>query len=171
MRFVKRILGILLLLIVISLIAAAFLPKDIHVERSRTIKAPAASVFNQVNTLKNWNNWSPWLEEDPDMKTTYAGASAGKGASYSWDGPIVGGGELTISDSVPFKSIKTALTFDQGNGNGTWTFTDKGSETEVVWAMDTRMEWPTNLFGLTMDGMLGPQFERGLQNIETHLTK
>jgi len=171
MKFVKGILGLLLTLLVVSLIAAVFLPKDIHVERSMTINAPAASVFNQVNTLKNWENWSPWARMDPDMKVSYNGASAGKGSSYSWTGPEVGGGTLTISESVPFSKIATSLEFDQGSGNGTWEFVDKGNQTEVTWGMDTHMSWPSNLMGLFFDGMMGPTFEDGLKNIDAHLTK
>lgn len=171
MKFVKRILFLLLFLMVIGLVIALFLPKDIRVERSMTINAPAASVYNQVNTLKNWENWSPWVRMDPEMKTSYTGVTSGKGATYSWTGPEVGSGSLTISDSFPFSNIKTNLTFDQGGGNGTWTFVDKGDQTEVTWAMDTHMSWPSNLMGLMMDGMLGPTFEDGLKNIDEHLSK
>ena len=30
-------------------------------------------VYDQVNTLKNWENWSPWHKIDKGMKLTYSG--------------------------------------------------------------------------------------------------
>jgi len=168
----KKILGILLLLIIVALVAALFLPKDIHVERTATIDAPPAAVFNQVNQLKNWEKWSPWFKMDPDMVVSYNGNSAGKGASYSWEGPETGTGTLTITDSKPFNSISTALDFgDQGTGYGSWSFVDKGNQTEVTWGMDTNIPWPFNLMGLRMDASLGPQFEEGLANLAGTVAK
>ena len=39
-----------------------FISGDVHVERSATINAPADVIFQQVNVLTNWVNWSPWSE-------------------------------------------------------------------------------------------------------------
>jgi hypothetical protein len=39
--------------------------------------------FAQVNDLRNWEAWSPWAKLDPAAKQTYAGPTAGVGASFS----------------------------------------------------------------------------------------
>src|SRR5690242_10159044 len=99
---------LLYVLIAIAVVLAAFLafiamqPPEFRVSRSTAIAAPPADVFPQVNDLHNMNEWSPWLEPDPNIKLTYEGPAAGKGASYSWEGNNqVGAGKLTIVDSHP----------------------------------------------------------------------
>ncbi|MEZ4984128.1 MAG: hypothetical protein R2795_03670 [Saprospiraceae bacterium] len=54
-------------------------------ERTISINAPQAVVFDAVNELKNWESWSPWQEQDPSTKTVYSETSAGAGAYYLMD--------------------------------------------------------------------------------------
>jgi Polyketide cyclase / dehydrase and lipid transport len=64
----------------------AMRPSEFRIERSTTIAAPAPAVFAQVNDFHNWQAWSPWAKLDPDVKNSYEGASAGKGAVFAWAG-------------------------------------------------------------------------------------
>jgi hypothetical protein len=54
------------------------------VERSTTISAPAARVYEEIVDFHNWRNWSPWEELDPALERVYSGAESGPGAVYSW---------------------------------------------------------------------------------------
>src|SRR5437899_1078599 len=96
------------ILIGVAVVVAAFValvalqPAAFRVSRSAAMAAPAAAAFEQVNDLRLMNEWSPWLEPDPQAKIAYAGPSAGPGASFTWDGNSeVGVGRLTIVDSRP----------------------------------------------------------------------
>lgn len=57
MKTLKRILIGILAIIVLLVIVAFFLPSKAYVERSIVINAVPRIVFDQVNTLKNWEKW------------------------------------------------------------------------------------------------------------------
>ena len=177
MRILK-IFGVSFLFIVlIMIIVALFLPGQVHVERSIIIKAEPSDIFAQINTLKNWEKWSPWHHIDPKMMLKYEGPASGKGASYAWrsGNSKVGKGTLAIINSVQDSSVFCKMEF-QGMGSSHSNFRiekqDKG--TKLIWAMDSKSEdmpWlmrlPSRYFNLAMDGMVGPDFEKGLANIKT----
>ena len=54
MKILKWILGI----IALSVAVGFLMPGTTHIERAIDINVPAVDVFNQVNELKNWSNWS-----------------------------------------------------------------------------------------------------------------
>jgi len=56
------------------------------VTRSATIDAPQTRVYEEIADFHNWTHWSPWEELDPDLRRTYSGSEAGKGAAYAWSG-------------------------------------------------------------------------------------
>ncbi len=162
--------------LLVLLVAVAFvLPGKFHVERSLVIKAGAEPVYNQVNTLKNWEKWSPWHEMDTTMALTYEGPEAGNGAKYSWVSNEMGTGSLTIADSKPSNYIRTAMDFGMmGISYAEYTFEPVTEGTKVTWAMESDskdMPWqwyvPSKYMNLFMDDMLGKDFEKGLNNLKT----
>lgn len=160
------ILSLVLLLLVISF----FLPSKVTVSRSALINAPVPIVFKQVNMLQNWEKWSPWHKIDPAMLLSYEGPDEGKGARYNWFSkhPQVGNGALTITDSSPFKRIDTRMEFEgQNDGIGYYLFEETPKGTKVIWVMEADLgSNPVGkYFGLMIDGMIGPDFEQGLENL------
>lgn len=158
------VIGIAVLLVAVGL----FLPSSYSAERSIVINAPASVVFNQVNDVKNWEAWGPWQEDDPDMRVEYGEITEGVGASYNWFGKD-GDGTLIIEESVEFSSIKTDLDFgDQGKAKGRWTFEEADEGVKVTWGIDGDAGGNIMMkyFGLVMDSMIGPYFERGLAKIK-----
>ena len=133
----KRILAVLLIIIGVLLIVSVFLPKSMHVQRSITVNASPQIAYDQVNTLKNWEQWSPWYKMEPDMKLTYNNIPSGRGASYSWAGKKTGEGTLTISDCKQNETVVTMLDMkDQGQSTGGFTIAANAGGTDVVWYMD-----------------------------------
>ncbi len=166
-------LGIgLLVIIVILIIVSFFLPAKVHVERSLTMNASAEQVYDMVADLERWPEWMAWIERDPNMKFTYGEKTMGEGASYSWSGAD-GDGTLTIESATPFTGMTTKIEFDgMEPSQGTWTIASGDSGTTVTWAMDADMSGMPIIgkyFGLMMDGMAGPDFERGLFKIDSLL--
>ena len=168
---IKKIFIFIMALIALLLVLAIFLPSSYKVERSLTINAPAEVVYKQVIDLNNYLKWNPWSKMDPEAKQTVAEKSFGVGASWSWDGEVVGKGGLTITEAVEYTSIKTELEFTeprQDKGIGHWFFEESGGTTIVTWSMEGDLGYPVGRYmGLMMDGMLGEQFEQGLENIKT----
>ncbi len=98
-------------IIVIFLVVAAFRPDDFRVTRTAIIAAPPAVVFDQINDLHKWNEWSPWAKMDPNARNTYDGPPTGVGASMAWAGEKVGAGKMTITDSKPGELVQMRLEF------------------------------------------------------------
>src|SRR6476659_923798 len=136
----KKILIALAAIIAVFLIVVALQPSEFHVERTATITAPPATVFNQVNDFHKWDAWSPWAKLDPNMKTTFTGPSSGSGAVYAWTGNSdVGEGRMTITDSKPGESVNIKLEFVKpfaATSATVFSFKPQGNQTGVTWTMD-----------------------------------
>ncbi len=168
-----KITGIVILTLVVFFFGIAmFLPSKIHVERAIVIPASSEIVFNQINDLRQWREWSPWHQMDPDMKITYRDYLSGKGASYKWQSEKVGSGELTITESQPYEYIETEMNFmEQGAAKGYYRLETVEEGTEVTWGFESDMgDGPISKYmGLMMDSMIGADFEQGLQNLKAHV--
>lgn len=172
MKLLKNIgLGLLSLMVLLAIFSLV-LPSKMRVERSIEVAVPANIAFEQINTLRNWERWSPWHGIDPHMLLSYSGPDGGAGASYNWfsQNPEVGNGELKIIKTEPYKFIETTMDFGpNGVANGTYTFDETGKGTRIMWVMESDLGM--NPIGKYMgffllDGMIGKDFERGLNNIK-----
>ena len=172
MNVLKKIGLSLLGLAAVLLIVSFFLPSKVTVVRSAVVKAPVSIVFEQVNMLQRWELWSPWHKIDPQMLLSYEGPDGGKDARYNWfsNHPDVGNGSLTILESIPNKRIETIMQFEgQGDGMSYYQFEETPEGTKITWTMETDMGSNPigKYFGLMLDGMVGPDFERGLENLRS----
>jgi len=171
MRGFKRLLlGVFLLACV--MVAVAFtLPRNISIARSVIINAPEADIFPYLNSLKKFNEWSPWAERDPETHYVFSGPAEGKGASMEWnsDKSDVGNGIQKITASVKNKSIEIALEFDgQGEATASYDLTPSGAGTKVVWGFetDTGNNPIARWMGLMFDRWIGADYEQGLAKLK-----
>jgi hypothetical protein len=146
-----------------------FLPSKIVIQREIQINKNVDEVFPLVSDLKMWVTWMPWIEMDPNMDLMWGSVTKGLGASYSWESEEVGSGNMEIINITENKSILTELDFgEQGTCEGFWYFDDNQQGVNVQWGM--QMDLGYNPFfrwlGLFMDGMAGPDFEKGLNNLK-----
>ncbi len=168
----KKILIGIAAIVAILLVVILLQPADFKVERSTTIAAPAAEVFEQVNDFHAWEAWSPWATRDPQMKTTYAGSPSGKGAIYSWSGnDDVGEGRMTIEESTPGEKVGIKLEFlkPMAATHATmFTFKPEGEQTLVTWTMTGKNGFMSKAFNLFMniEKMVGGDFEKGLAKMK-----
>jgi effector-binding domain-containing protein len=166
MKALKIIGVILLIFIALVLIIPLFLADTVTVTQSVLIKAKPVTIFHQVNTLKNWDKWSPF-DDDPEMKVTYAGAESGVGAEMVWSG--MENGSLTIVESEPYKHIVTDIDYGQdGTTNGIWSFEDSPEGVKVSWTtMMKDLSYPVERsFGLAMEIMMQNMLEKGLNDLK-----
>jgi hypothetical protein len=171
MKILKNIAIVLFVIIAVVVALSFFLPSKVHVERTAVIKASPEAIFSQLNNLKNWNYWMPWNKIDPEIKQTFGAITEGKGASYSWESKNsnVGIGSNTITNSVPYSLIETDLNFmENGVAKGAYKLEVVEGGTKVIWSMDSDMGMNPigKYFGLFMDKMVGPDFEKGLKDLE-----
>ncbi|MFF0817465.1 SRPBCC family protein [Rhodococcus sp. NPDC003318] len=138
------------------------------VERSIVTSASPEAVHTLIDDFRNWPQWSPWEELDPNMTRTYAGADRGAGASYAWSGNRkAGAGSMTITESVPGRKVKLDLSFlkpFRAQNVTTFLIEPGGSGTTVRWQMTGKQSWFFTVFGfvISMDKMVGKDFEKGL---------
>jgi hypothetical protein len=167
-----KILIVLAVLVVVLLIVAALRSADFRVERSIVVAVPPAAVFAQVNDFHKWRAWNPWAKMDPAMKETYDGPPSGVGASYSWSGnKNVGAGRMTLTESRPVEWIRIKLEFLKpfaATNTAEFTFKPNGNQTVVTWSMFGKSNFICKLMGLfmSMDKMIGSQFEKGLADLK-----
>lgn len=172
-----KILGITLVsLIALICIVSAFLSPQSHMERSAVINTPAATIYEQVSSLKNSVKWMPWGMKDPNIKYTYAGPEVGVGAKVDWESKEVGNGSQWVIETVQDKHVKTGMKFSDFDGTYTSEINlepvDGG--TKVTWTYDgdvtgAGMASATmgKIMGTFIDGMLGADYEKGLSNLKT----
>ncbi len=171
MKILKTIGLILLALIVLILIVALIAPKSVTSQQEVSIEAPVEVVFNAVNDLSQWENWSIWKASDSTMVTTLGDNYVGEGGSYSWTGEVIGEGELKILSSTANEAIKTDIKFGpMGGANGHWSFTPAEQGTKVNWDVTSKFGYPFNLMLLFGDweGMMSEEFNKGLQMLKDH---
>lgn len=114
MKAVKWISIAVVALLVAAVASTFFMSENYRVYYTQVVKAPPEAVYNQLVTVKNWENWSYWKTLDDKMVTTYNDIASGVGASYSWksDKKSVGNGSLTIVRVEPNQYVQCKLTFD-----------------------------------------------------------
>lgn len=147
------------------------------VERSATIDAPPAFVYDQIANFHNWTNWSPWEGIDPDLERTYSGAESGTGAVYGWSGNRKAGqGRMEITDATKPSRVQIDLVFEKpwkARNDTLFTIAPEGSGSRVTWSMTGKRTLMTKAMGIfkSMDKFLGPDFESGLARMKASAEK
>lgn len=168
MRALKVIAGLLVAVGLIIVGIGLVLPREFRVERSIEIDAAPEVVFDQVNSLRNWNAWSPWIAKDPSIENSYSGPEAGVGSKVTWTSEDSGNGSQTITLSERPKRIETHLDFgDMGQPNAEWTFEPSGDGVRVTWGLGgTAKGVLGGYFAKMMDGWVGADYEDGLARLK-----
>jgi len=174
MKTLRRILVFFLCIVLVVLSTGFLFPGKVHVERSLLISVPAESLFEQVNILKNWINWSPWLLKDTAVTLYYIGPAKGAGASITWnsENPDIGKGNALIISSSPSDSLFVILNFGKnGKTSSTFRFKKSTEGTLVTWCLDSDvgLNPVSRWLGLFADRMVGHDLESGLLNLEGFL--
>jgi hypothetical protein len=158
------------------LLYAATKPDSFRVQRVVLINAPSDKVFPLINDIKAWTVWSPYEKKDPAMKRTYGAVTAGKGATYAWDGDKnVGQGSMEIVESGPRK-ILIKLDFlkpFEAHNMGEFLLEPKGDSTSVTWATYGPSPYMSKVIGtfINIDDMIGRDFEKGLADLKAAAEK
>jgi hypothetical protein len=179
MKIVKKILLGLGVLIVLILITALFVSRDMRAERTIIINKPKEDVYAYVQYLKNQNSYSKWAQMDPAMKKTFRGTDGTVGFVSAWESAKddVGVGEQEIKHIRPGEKIDYEIRFKKPFESVATSYmsteaADAGS-TKVKWAFEGRMMYPMNIMRLfmNMDKVIGDDLETGLKNLKAILEK
>jgi len=172
MKFLKYIFFLVLIAIIGIATYVAVQPNSFEVSRERTISAPSSVLYDNVIDFKNWETWSSWVEKEPDLKFMFPEQTEGVGGSYSWEGKD-GHGKMKTIAANPKTSIVQELQF--GNLHPSkinWTFEPTPeNNTKITWKMNSDklpfLFKATAAFTGGFDNMIGPDFERGLEKLDS----
>jgi len=171
MRVVVGALIALVAAVGIIIIAAATRPDTFDIKRSIVINAKPGKIESEIVDFHKWAYWSPYEKKDPAMKRIFSGSDAGIGAVYEWYGDSkVGSGRMEITDITPSK-VTIKLDFFkpfEGHDTAEYLFEPEGEATKVTWDMHGRARFIGKVMGLfmSMDKMVGKDFDEGLENLK-----
>lgn len=173
-RALKWILGIVGGLVALVLLVPALLPSAVHVERSAVINKPPENVYAYISDLNNFKQWNPFIEGDPTVQTQVTGS--GVGTVYSWKGDEqkTGAGQMTIAALDPNKKVDLDMEMFApmaARFKASYILAPTDGGTQMTWTYDGENGYFGRYFGLMMDGMLGPMFEKGMSNLKGQLEK
>lgn len=174
-RHLKRVLGNvavgILAVVALVLLVGLFLPRTYHLERSIEVQAGPEAIYPDLAGLRRWPEWTVWNRDmDPGLELTYGSPDTGAGAEYSWIGPKLGNGRLKLVKADPMKGIEYELSFENGSmqSEGAISMEKVAGMVRVTWSNHGNLgKNPVNrYFGLMMDRMVGPDFEKGLARLK-----
>lgn len=172
MKTLKYLLFLILIGIIGISIYVAVQPNSFEVSRTRTIKAPPSVIYENVIDFKNWKAWSAWIEKDPTIKLSYPEQTKGVGSSYSWEDKD-GIGVMETIETMPNESIKQQMQFaDFPASDVNWDFKpNEDGSTNVTWTISGKdLPFGFKAFATFSGGMekqIGPDFERGLEKLDS----
>lgn len=170
MNALKKLLLLVGVLITLFVAISFFISKDYSVERTIVINAEPSEIYPYVVDLKEWSKWGVWFKRDPNMELEFSGPDRAIGMRSEWKSETEGNGEMEITQLEHNRRVLYRLyfpDFDMGS-NGAVEIKPTSNGSIVTWRDEGTVDNnPINrYFALMMDGMIGPDFEMGLENLK-----
>lgn len=176
MKVLKKIGFVLLVLIALFFITAAFVKKDFSVTKNTTVDKPKSEVFAYIKMLENQDEYSVWQQMDPNMKKSSKGTDGTVGYISSWvsNHEDVGSGEQEIMKIDEGNRMDVMLRFKEpweSEASAYFTTEDDNGKTKVTWGFNGSMPYPWNIMLLFMDmeERVGNDLQTGLDNLKKEL--
>ncbi len=169
-----------IVLIVIAIVIAgvliwlASINGSFHVKKSIDINASQEMIYEQVADFKTWPIWSPWLCMEPNAEVTVTNDGIGVGAVNSWDGDLVGVGEIEHLSLESYASIGQEIRFVKpfkSKSEVYWYFEESDGACTVTWGMRGKMPFLFRFMAKQMEPWIGMDYERGLKMLRDLIEK
>lgn len=172
MKILKYLLFLLLISIIGFSVYVTTKPDTYRVERSRLINAPESMVYQYVDDYQKWPEWSPWLERDTLASLKFSDPASGADARYSWKSDELGEGSMntvySTKDSI-YQKINFVKPYES-EADIFWHFQKKKVGIDVSWIMEGSLSFMEKAYmvlqGNDMESLIGPDYERGLLNLD-----
>lgn len=173
---VIKVLGALIGIIIVAiLILYAIGPSKVYMERSININASPAAIYNELNSFKTFNEWSPWHKKDTLAQYTIDGPAYGPGAHFTWvsDNPNVGSGSMTIDSVQDNEMILNRMDFGYGISYARYKIEEQSDQsgTKLTWTYEEDPAFMNRVVWVFMDieDVVGNEYEQGLQDFKTFM--
>lgn len=173
MRILRYTVLALIFIIVLVAIGGLFLPSKVKLERSIFIHQEPKVLFMFVNSMKNFNKWSPWFDLDPNATYTVSGPDSGTGSIISWQGnDKVYKGSSEIIESEDNQLIRFRFYFGKSDqpAESEMTFEKLSQGTTVKWSFESNFGYNVfyRYFGFVLEDMIAPDYEKGLARLKSN---
>ncbi|MCB0429902.1 MAG: SRPBCC family protein [Flavobacteriales bacterium] len=172
MQLLNRLITGTLILGIIFLSASIVSPSESVIEESVVIHAPAPVVFEQVNVLRSWENWSEWKNLDTAVfDRGYSGQARGVGCTHEWasSDPRVGHGRTEITESEPYEWLKMDIRMGPVSGESTWHFQSDVDSVFVSWKTRVPLNFTQRIWpGWFLTDASEPYFIASLKNLKAY---
>ncbi len=172
----------LIIVFVLAVIVALFLPSHAHIDRSIEISHNPRHIYDVLNNFRRFPDYAggELKLHDPNVKFTLSGPAYGPGATISWTGNAdIGNGKLVNeSGNIDISNRSTVvwdLTNDWRGKNKTFTIDVVPNQSQrvsrVTWSYDVDYGW--NLIDrysqLWIHGKPAALIQYGLESLQTML--
>lgn len=156
-------------LFALIIVGGLFISRKYAFSKSINIKSDKKIIFNTIDDLSTWKQWSAWsVENDPKIVITYGEKTSGTGAMMLWKGKKMGKGEIEIKSTEPYKEIILSAIFNKGVFKMEFTFLleeIKDQEVSVKWIVSgkTRRGGFAKILGRMLPKWMGNDMNTSLK--------
>jgi Polyketide cyclase / dehydrase and lipid transport len=139
---------------------------------TREVKTTPGKVHDLLVNMGRIEEWNPYVEMDPAIKSELSDQKIGVGAWYSYESKRVGNGRLEITHVAPTVITLEIKFFNKGKvdvGQTRYMISPGASadSVTVTWEMTGEHAGFRKLLWPIMNGVLGKAFDRGLEKLAT----
>jgi effector-binding domain-containing protein len=171
MKTFKKVVIWILAIILVLVLIAYILPRHYKVVRSVYIKSKPELIYDLTGNFVKWKLWTPWTKAlDSTAVFEMVGKEGQVGTIWKWTGKVFGNGQMTSTEYIPGQLIAYDLEFNKGKyrSKGKITIEKEGDSCKVSWIDEGDLGYNpvSRYFGLGMDRMLGPDFQKGMNKLK-----
>jgi len=173
------ILLIILIILAIPFIMAAFGNTEFSIIRKIIINRTPTDVYDYIKYLKNGEKYNKWVMTDPNMRTDLRGTDGTEGFIYAWDSDNkqAGKGEQEITQLTPGERVAHEVRFEKPFANTSQMFMTTtqvaDGRTELTWGFIGQLNYMMRVFHLVLNlrKALTKDMDTSLNNLKTILEK
>ncbi|MEM9444036.1 MAG: SRPBCC family protein [Verrucomicrobiota bacterium] len=140
------------------------------VSKSILVDTSQENVYDTLRDFKQWPAWSPWIIVEPDCQLDYAS----DGNSYTWDGSVIGTGDIKITSEEKPHIIRYQISFVKpfkSSSEVTLRLEPVDNYIKITWTLYGSL--PIFLFWMKpmMRASVGMDYLRGLNMLKDYLEK
>lgn len=157
------------ILIAVALALPAILPKTFEVSRSQEISAPAARVFDFINNLDHWAEWTGLNAGDASVEYFFPLTRRGEGSILQWVGDA-GTGQVVFGKQERAKEFEYNLYVDRDrDARGKITLVEEEGRTRLDWVVSGNLPYFRRYSGLFWGRSIGSELEASIGRLKQKL--
>jgi uncharacterized protein YjaZ len=159
----KRISGIVLVVVLALGVLAVVAPRDFKLQREVIVNRPVDVVFAHIKFLQNHEKWNAWKKLDPGLQHEYVGTDGTVGFKATWesDNQEVGTAEQEITEILENQKIGTVIRFkkpfEADIDSYLLTETEADGRTKVTMGMEDQMPFPKYIISFVVNVVFDQQ--------------